>query len=665
MAINFPNNPTNGQEFTSGSQTWVWDGAVWVVTRPTFAGDFLPLLGGTITGSLTVDETMEVGGTLTVGGATTLQSALVSGQLELANAPTAAAHATRKDYVDTLVGTRRTNDQNDSRYVRLAGAGATGDQKLDRNLRIDSSFPHVRLVDIDGPENRQTFQILTNNGTSYLRPLADNGAVDGQMTFLTNTAGGLIDVRITGPLDAAATDSIMTRARGDTRYARPDVENQFTQNQRIIGDGVVDPKLSFGPGIGTAGVRVAPDGNMYLQGVSDDNNEIRYAGALGPATASGGTTILSRRMADARYAQLGAINVMTDRLVVNTATQYEVDAFRIANGTEYVRMGFKAAGAQQEFAINYQGSGGEDIVIQYDGSLLLNKRNFSISGGTILAPANNGYNYGFTGGGGMALASGSGDLALRGRNDGSNEVVYGGSGGPASASKNSTILSRAMGDSRYLRLTGGTASGVIETTGHFRSTTSGETAAFGHGGLNAYIDNLGAGQIQLRQNNNTQLAIDPDGTVVLYRGSNGLIDTKNGDLYFHFNGTPTAVLRTNTSITPSAGTIITRDSGDGRYTRSSSDRDLKQNITNMDSTLWRLMALRPRNYEWQPNASDPRPAGTQYGLIAQEVADQFPSAVIDAGTYKGLDALTLIGVLINSVQEMYYYLEQRIDQVST
>jgi hypothetical protein len=28
-AINFPDSPTIGEEFTSGNRTWIWDGTVW------------------------------------------------------------------------------------------------------------------------------------------------------------------------------------------------------------------------------------------------------------------------------------------------------------------------------------------------------------------------------------------------------------------------------------------------------------------------------------------------------------------------------------------------------------------------------------------------------------------------------------------------------------
>jgi hypothetical protein len=49
--IDFPASPTVGQQFSSGSLTWVWDGVKW--TTAASAGQlFLPLTGGTLTGNL-------------------------------------------------------------------------------------------------------------------------------------------------------------------------------------------------------------------------------------------------------------------------------------------------------------------------------------------------------------------------------------------------------------------------------------------------------------------------------------------------------------------------------------------------------------------------------------------------------------------------------------
>ena len=65
MALTFPNNPTEGQIFTSGSDSWYWTGSYWEVqpvTSPTF------------------DDTT-VSGTLEVDGNTTLNNLEVTGNL--------------------------------------------------------------------------------------------------------------------------------------------------------------------------------------------------------------------------------------------------------------------------------------------------------------------------------------------------------------------------------------------------------------------------------------------------------------------------------------------------------------------------------------------------------------------------------------------------------
>jgi hypothetical protein len=52
--IDFPLNPTIGQQFAAAGVTWTWDGFKWTMTPPPAAGAFLPLSGGTLTGPLTL-----------------------------------------------------------------------------------------------------------------------------------------------------------------------------------------------------------------------------------------------------------------------------------------------------------------------------------------------------------------------------------------------------------------------------------------------------------------------------------------------------------------------------------------------------------------------------------------------------------------------------------
>ena len=38
MPIDFPDSPTLNQQFSSGTQTWYWDGAVWRITNTVVVG---------------------------------------------------------------------------------------------------------------------------------------------------------------------------------------------------------------------------------------------------------------------------------------------------------------------------------------------------------------------------------------------------------------------------------------------------------------------------------------------------------------------------------------------------------------------------------------------------------------------------------------------------
>ena len=95
--------------------------------------------------------------------------------------------------------------------------------------------------------------------------------------------------------------------------------------------------------------------------------------------------------------------------------------------------------------------------------------------------------------------------------------------------------------------------------------------------------------------------------------------------------------------------VITRNSGDGRYTKISSDAARKTNVAPLGDMLESIMALRPVNFEWLD--PDENGAGVKMGLIAQEVEQVLPSAVIGEDGNKGIDVLNLIGALVKAVQE--------------
>ena len=71
MAIDFPNTPTNGQEFTAGSTTWVYASASGTWSLKPASASSLPSQAGNSGKYLTTNGTAASWGTVTSGGGAT------------------------------------------------------------------------------------------------------------------------------------------------------------------------------------------------------------------------------------------------------------------------------------------------------------------------------------------------------------------------------------------------------------------------------------------------------------------------------------------------------------------------------------------------------------------------------------------------------------------
>jgi hypothetical protein len=87
-----------------------------------------------------------------------------------------------------------------------------------------------------------------------------------------------------------------------------------------------------------------------------------------------------------------------------------------------------------------------------------------------------------------------------------------------------------------------------------------------------------------------------------------------------------------------------------------SDVRLKENITNLDNSLDKICNIRGVNYNWKNDETNTKTAG----VIAQEVLEQIPEAVIDSDSEKlSVNYNSIIAYLIESVKE----LKREIDEL--
>lgn len=93
-------------------------------------------------------------------------------------------------------------------------------------------------------------------------------------------------------------------------------------------------------------------------------------------------------------------------------------------------------------------------------------------------------------------------------------------------------------------------------------------------------------------------------------------------------------------------------------TINTSDARMKKGITNLNYGLSQIMQLRPVSFQWK----DRKDGQLNLGLIAQEVAEVIPEAVVkakDEATTMGLNYSSLVPVLIKAVQEQQTTLERK------
>lgn len=92
----------------------------------------------------------------------------------------------------------------------------------------------------------------------------------------------------------------------------------------------------------------------------------------------------------------------------------------------------------------------------------------------------------------------------------------------------------------------------------------------------------------------------------------------------------------------------------------SSDRRFKKNIQVLPNTLNKVMQLQGVSYEWRAEEFPSRNfgAGTQIGLIAQDVEALFPDLVTTDGSgYKSVNYIGLVPVLIEAIKAQQAQIE--------
>jgi hypothetical protein len=249
--------------------------------------------------------------------------------------------------------------------------------------------------------------------------------------------------------------------------------------------------------------------------------------------------------------------------------------------------------------------------------------------------------------------SGFGNQALLNNTSGTNNVAMGaaallnnGVGTHNTAIGSSALASNTSGDTNVAV----GSSALLNTTGD-ENTGVGYTALHNH---TTGTDNLALG-FQAGLSSTT-------GSHNIYLLNNGVAAESNTVRIGDGNQTRTFIAGINGATTGGAAVSVVIDA-DGQLGTISSSRRFKTDIRDMGDVSDRLMQLRPVSFRYkQAFAGGTMP--TQYGLIAEEVAEVFPDLVVrDAnGEAQTVQYYKVDAMLLNEVQKQHRQIEaQRME----
>ena len=163
MALNFPINPTNGDTYTEGNTTWIYDGTAWNVTQASSARNIYTTVTGD-TGTTTADIQND---TLTVAGGTNITTEVTDDTLTINFSGSVGSTQNLFDKVTSDDGTATASSTTDTLRI-LGGTNISTTVPTDtKDVTINlDSFPISGLSNVSSTAP-STGQVLKWDGAQW------------------------------------------------------------------------------------------------------------------------------------------------------------------------------------------------------------------------------------------------------------------------------------------------------------------------------------------------------------------------------------------------------------------------------------------------------------------------------------------------------------------